>query len=262
MYQQARQTGGGNCSFCGAPDTNKTTCPLNPDAKNPNPLKHNVAAPAVPVQKPKPKPVLKAPAAPAVAPAVAPAPKPKPKPKPKPVLKAPDAPAAPVHARSNYVTGDKRVAMGAEPIPKTLPVINKYDLVIDLRDKPKRHPGLTADYQSFPIPSGGVPTKAQLSEILALITEYHRSGKSVYIHCKGGHGRSGTVAAVYIGQLYGLNGTEAIEHIGALHDARTDRGAKGAPAPENNRQVKFILDQLGVGDYVPDRSDTSWLRRK
>jgi hypothetical protein len=32
---------GGACSLCGADGTNKTTCPLNKDAKNPNAAKHN-----------------------------------------------------------------------------------------------------------------------------------------------------------------------------------------------------------------------------
>ena len=30
------------CSLCGAEGVSKTTCPLNPLAKNPNPSKHNV----------------------------------------------------------------------------------------------------------------------------------------------------------------------------------------------------------------------------
>jgi len=34
------QYGGGNCTLCGSPDTNKSTCPQNPEAKNPNSAKH------------------------------------------------------------------------------------------------------------------------------------------------------------------------------------------------------------------------------
>ena len=30
------------CSLCGAEGVSKTTCPLNPNSKNPNPSKHNV----------------------------------------------------------------------------------------------------------------------------------------------------------------------------------------------------------------------------
>ena len=34
------QIGGGNCSLCGSPNTNKSTCPCNPNAINPNYKKH------------------------------------------------------------------------------------------------------------------------------------------------------------------------------------------------------------------------------
>jgi hypothetical protein len=37
------QIGGGNCSLCKSPNTTKTTCPLNPDAKKPNVKKHPLA---------------------------------------------------------------------------------------------------------------------------------------------------------------------------------------------------------------------------
>jgi len=34
------QIGGGNCSICGSPNTNKSTCPCNPDVVSPNYKKH------------------------------------------------------------------------------------------------------------------------------------------------------------------------------------------------------------------------------
>ena len=37
------QSGSGKCSICGSPGTSKLTCPLNPNAKNPNPSKHPLA---------------------------------------------------------------------------------------------------------------------------------------------------------------------------------------------------------------------------
>jgi hypothetical protein len=48
------QLGGGNCTLCRSPGTNKSTCPLNPDAKSPNPAKHplamSVTAPNAPLK--------------------------------------------------------------------------------------------------------------------------------------------------------------------------------------------------------------------
>lgn len=37
------QLGGGKCSLCGSPGASKTTCPLNPKAKHPDPKKHYLA---------------------------------------------------------------------------------------------------------------------------------------------------------------------------------------------------------------------------
>lgn len=45
------------CSLCGAVNTNKSSCPFNPKAKNPNPAKHNskpAAKPNAAAAKPKP----------------------------------------------------------------------------------------------------------------------------------------------------------------------------------------------------------------
>ena len=52
------QLGSGKCSICGSPGTSKLTCPLNPDAKNPNPSKHPLAKSKMSSAKPKVKTVL------------------------------------------------------------------------------------------------------------------------------------------------------------------------------------------------------------
>jgi hypothetical protein len=53
------QYGGGNCTLCGSPNTNRTNCPLNPTAANPNHAKHPLAralmAQPAPVQPAPPR---------------------------------------------------------------------------------------------------------------------------------------------------------------------------------------------------------------
>lgn len=44
-YYYYQQSGGVKCSKCGSPGTNMSTCPLNPDAAKPNPVKHPLATP-------------------------------------------------------------------------------------------------------------------------------------------------------------------------------------------------------------------------
>ena len=54
MYQsmsQNMQYGGGSCSLCGSPGVTKTTCPKNPDAKNPNPSAHPLASVTTQIKK-------------------------------------------------------------------------------------------------------------------------------------------------------------------------------------------------------------------
>lgn len=52
------QYGSGKCSICGSLGTSKLTCPLNPDAKNPNPSKHPLAKSNVSSAKPKTTTIL------------------------------------------------------------------------------------------------------------------------------------------------------------------------------------------------------------
>jgi hypothetical protein len=52
------QFGSGKCLICGSPGTSKLTCPLNPDAKNPNPSKHPLAKSKMSSAKPKVTTVL------------------------------------------------------------------------------------------------------------------------------------------------------------------------------------------------------------
>lgn len=82
------QIGGGVCSLCGSEGTNKTTCPLNSRARNPNPAKHPktrmpgtpipipktpTPAPKTPMRSPAPKTPIRSPApkTPVLVPAIA-----------------------------------------------------------------------------------------------------------------------------------------------------------------------------------------------
>ena len=55
-YLSNLKTGGGKCSICGSNKTTKSSCPLNPKAKRPNPKKHpnatrGIVSPVKPVVK-------------------------------------------------------------------------------------------------------------------------------------------------------------------------------------------------------------------
>ena len=60
-------------------------------------------------------------------------------------------------------------------------------------------PGIVA--ASVPILDGSPPTDPQFREAVDWVSEQHRGGRAVLIHCAEGHGRSGTIAAASLCRL-------------------------------------------------------------
>lgn len=98
------QLGGASCSLCGAPGTNKSTCPLNPDAKNPNFARH-----AVPMSVPAPLASVPVPAS-ASAPVSLPL-----------SVPAGTTAPAPVPAPIKVIPKKTKLTIGSVPLVKVLP---------------------------------------------------------------------------------------------------------------------------------------------
>jgi hypothetical protein len=95
-------------------------------------------------------------------------------------------------------------------------------------------------------------------------------GEKLYIHCRGGHGRTGTVVAILLYILYNIEPTDAFNYIQFAHDQRIaniygrfdftkqitdqdkDSFTKGqVPTPQTQKQrdqVKRIVDRLKLKD--------------
>ncbi len=66
-----------------------------------------------------------------------------------------------------------------------------------------------------------VTSDAQLAALVQLVLRrLAEPGEVVYVHCKGGHGRTGTLVSVLLGLIYGLDGPTALATWQALHDTR------------------------------------------
>ena len=77
----------------------------------------------------------------------------------------------------------------------------------------------------------------------------------LYLHCWGGHGRSGMVAAALVGKLYGLAAPLALAYVRACHRERRCQGRSGIPGnvPHAVSQVSMVEKLLseftgGAGD--------------
>lgn len=75
--------------------------------------------------------------------------------------------------------------------------------------------GYHVERWNVPIPDMGTPSAAQMQTILAHIDVALKAGRTVYVHCFGGVGRTGVVIGCYLVQQ-GLSGDEALATIAQL----------------------------------------------
>ncbi len=64
-------------------------------------------------------------------------------------------------------------------------------------------------YSWLPVVDGYSPTLAQLNMGTALMDKAIKDGKTVYVHCKNGHGRSPTMVLAYLMRYKNMNYEEA-----------------------------------------------------
>ncbi len=73
---------------------------------------------------------------------------------------------------------------------------------------------------NLPIKDMYITTDNKIRVLCDNIVKRLRTGKKVYIHCKGGHGRTGTVAAIVLYKLYKLSLQEILDYLQYSHDQR------------------------------------------
>jgi protein-tyrosine phosphatase len=96
---------------------------------------------------------------------------------------------------------------------------------------------------NFPIYDNQTPHNRQhFLAFLKDITSYIKNDKKIYIHCKGGHGRSGIVVASLLCLLYGMTPHKALIHCTNLHARRPNlkQKWKNASCPQLYRQQKYV----------------------
>jgi len=96
----------------------------------------------------------------------------------------------------------------------------------------------------------GTTTDATVLDLSLDIIWHMMAGECVYLHCWGGHGRTGTVVAVTLGLMYGLSNAEALVRTQLYHDLRIcSLNVPSPQTPQQRRQVERILDAVRRGEY-------------
>ncbi len=111
------------------------------------------------------------------------------------------------------------------------------DLTEEGEAPPYRHLLLGwARHRRMPIPDFDVPAEAEMGRILDLVDRQLAEGDTVYVHCLGGVGRTGTVVGCYLVR-HGLSGAEALRRVRSLRQVTS---FPKSPSPETEAQRRMV----------------------
>lgn len=101
-------------------------------------------------------------------------------------------------------------------------------------------------YINFPIKDNNVPQNWKSYSIFLIkvsdIIKKLNPGELIYIHCKGGHGRSGIVVASLMCYIYNMNARDALDYTNKTHNNRSlmrDKWRK-IGSPQTEYQKNFV----------------------
>ena len=92
-------------------------------------------------------------------------------------------------------------------------------------------------FQRFAIRDFGTPSRLFMASILNRIDSWTAEGRTVYVHCWGGVGRTGTVVGCYLARHGMAQGTETLTY---LQNLRRYASNAQRPSPESLDQIALV----------------------
>jgi len=97
--------------------------------------------------------------------------------------------------------------------------------------------GCNLEIDRRPIRDYGIPTHKDMKKILDLIDLCIENNQTIYLHCLGGLGRTGTVAGCYLARHGYDSGQKVLDIIRAL---RRDTATHHLTSPETAQQIELV----------------------
>lgn len=141
-------------------------------------------------------------------------------------------------AKSLVRVGVDTVINLMEPGEKTFQGHVLADYRDELARSAKRY-GREVEVISFPVRDLSVPDVSLMRDVLRTIDQRLGQGRTVYVHCWGGVGRTGTVVGCYLLEHRMATTDTVMETIRYL---KRTTPIKDRQSPETQEQVDFILD--------------------
>lgn len=123
----------------------------------------------------------------------------------------------------------------------------------ELHDASDESRDVDLEFLQCEIPDGSVTSRHRLAMAVATVVDRLRAGRTVYVHCWGGHGRTGTLLCALLVKAYGLTAEQAKEYFMATHKQRQVRGG-GGPGywPHCDAQYEQVKSFEGDGAELVD----------
>jgi len=97
----------------------------------------------------------------------------------------------------------------------------------------------TIYYSRFAIMDYSIPTNKEMESIVSYINKNLTEDRNIYLHCRGGIGRTGTVVACWL-KSQGMSGKEALARLAELFSH--SNAANFCRSPECEEQIRFVMD--------------------
>ena len=119
----------------------------------------------------------------------------------------------------------------------------------DIVKEQARRRGLTVECERHSICDESVPrSREEMAAILEAIDSALDNGRTVYVHCFGGIGRTGTVVGCWLVR-HGYTGDDALDRVGELFEGM-EKAPDRSGSPETPEQEDYVRDWI-----EPSRKD-------